>query len=521
MAQVKLVARLNQIVIRHFAATATGMYCALGIFLGILGLGVLATALYLAPKPATLGLVLLGLGLPIVLMLWHRPEFGLLALIFLTSSLVPANVVDLRLPIGGLELRDLVFIGMLGLLALRGLFRGTLSIQGWHISAPLLVLLGFAIFSTLYALLFQHVEANWVLSEFRGLVYFCVFFITCWAVTNRRQLAIMLAGLFIIADLITGVLILQQFLGVNNPLLAAMSFSNWRLYEEGPTLGAGGFGMVRIMPPGIVLPYFMMIAALCLVVFTHHNSPLRTVLGLQVVFLSFGLLLTYTRALWIAVVIAVGLVLVALFTIHRARLVRYLAIGAVLLGLIVGLLNELQQSLANSAIVTATFARFLSILTPEETLGSLSLQGRVFETEAGLRSVLEHPLLGVGLGNSYRRVSTFLGEAAGYKTGSLAAGEVSRFTRFIHNSYLSTAVKMGLPALASLLWFCVAVVIDSAVLFRNLPEGQPRAIALAVLSSFVGLMLWSAFHQHFEVAESIAVVGLMAGLVVSIRSIWQ
>jgi hypothetical protein len=517
MTQIRLVARLNEIIARP-PTTTPELYRALGMVLGVLGLGLLAAGLYLAPKPATLGLVLLGLGLPLVFLLWHRPELGLLALIFLTSSLVPADVVDLRLPIGGgLDLRDLVLIGILGLLILRGLSHKALSVPWWRVGTPLLLFLGFALFSTLYALFYQHVKPNWVFSDLRVVLFYCVFFVTGWSVTNRRQLVTVLIGLFFLADLLAGVLILQQFLGMNHPLLAAMSYSNWRIYAE-KTSGSGSFGMVRIMPPGVVLVYFVMIAAFCLMIFTPHSRHLRIIFALQFVYLNFGLLLTYTRALWIAAASALGLVLIVLFPVYKAHLIRYLVIGLPFLGLLFGLLGaKLEQSISNSELASASIERVLSILTPGKTLESDSLQWRIFETEEGLRSVSQHLLLGVGLGNSYRRVTTFQGESRGIRTGhSLAAGEISSLTRFVHNSYLSIAVKMGLPALACFLWFCVSLVVNSGQLFKNLSDEQLRAIALAVLAGFVGLMLWSIFHQHFIQTESTAIVGLMAGLAASL-----
>jgi O-antigen ligase len=522
MLQTKLVARLNQIATRALPA-ATGMYRALGIIFGVLGLGMLAIALYLVPRPATLVLVLLGLGLPMMLMLWHRPELGLLALIFLISSLIPEDIVDLRLPIGGgLELRDLVLIGMLGLLILRGLSHNSLSIPWWHVGTPLLVFLACALFSALYALFYQQVESNWALSDLRTLTFYCVFFLTGWTITNSRQLTTVLVSLFIVADLIAGVLILQQFLGPNHLLFTAMSYSNWRVYDMGQTSSAANFGMVRIMPPSIALAYFMMIVAFCLMVFTPHKRHLQAIYALEFVFLSFGLLLTYTRALWIAAATALGLILIAIFPTYKARLTPYLVIGIVALLVLFGVLGmDRSNSITNSALVNASAERFISIFTPEETMKSLSLQWRVFETEEGLRSVSEHPLLGVGLGNSYREITTLSGENKGWLTRrSLATGVISRFTRFLHNSYLSIAVKMGLPALACFLWFCAALVVGSWQLYRNLSDGQPRAIALAVSAGFVGLMFWSFFHQHFIQTEGTAVVGLMAGLTASIQAIY-
>lgn len=492
------------------------------IVIGV-GLAVLAAAAYLAPSLTAYGLAALGLGIPSFLLLWRRPEFGLLALIFLISSLVPSDVVDLRLAVGGgLEMRDLVLVLMLGLLIVRGLVYKTLPIPWSPVSTPLLVFLVLAVLSALYALLYRHVASNWALNDLRIMLFYSVFFVTAWSVTSRRQLMTVLVGSFILADLIAGVVILQQFLGTNSTLLAAMSESNWQMYEVGQASG-GGFGMVRIMPPGVVLVYFAMLLAFCLMVMTPHARTIRIFLALQFVYLNVGLLLTYTRALWLAALLAVGLSLIVLFPVYKAKLPRYFAIGLILLLLLsvilFGLLGtELGQRLSGSSFAASFVERGLTILAPEEALESNSLQWRAFETALALQSVAEQPLMGVGLGASYRSITPLQGEALGWMTrGDLSAGVISRFTRFIHNSYLSIAVKMGLPALACFLWFCLALLICSVQLYRALSEGQLKAIALAVPAGFAGLMFWSVFHQHFVQTESTTIIGLMAGLVASLH----
>lgn len=488
------------------------------------GLAVLAAAAYLSPSLTAYGLAALGLGLPFFLLLWRRPEFGLLGLVFLISSLVPSDLLDLRLTVGGgLELRDLVLILLLGLLILRGLFYKTLPIPWWPVSTALLVFLALAVVSALYALLYRNVASNWALNDLRIMLFYSVFFVTAWSVTNRRQLTTVLVGLFVLADLIAGVVILQQFLGTNNTLLAAMSESNWQMYEVGQASSGGGFGMVRIMPPGVVLVFFAMLLAFCLAILTPQGRGMRIFLAGQFAYLNIGLLLTYTRALWLAAVLAVGLSLIVLFPVYKAKLPRYVVIGLVLLlvlsGVMFGMLGtRLGQSLSDSTFAASFVERGLTILAPEEALESNSLQWRAFETALGLQSVAEHPLMGVGLGASYRAVTPLQGEALGWMTrGDLSAGVISRFTRFIHNSYLSIAVKMGLPALACFLWFCLALIVCSLQLYRALSEGQLKAIALAVPAGFVGLMLWSVFHQHFVQTESTTIIGLMAGLVASLH----
>jgi len=211
------------------------------------------------------------------------------------------------------------------------------------------------------------------------------------------------------------------------------------------------------------------------------------------------------------------MIFIALIPAYKAQLARYLVIGISVFLLAYSLLGAgLQESIDNVPFVNVLTARVLSILTPSETLGSLSITWRLFETEEALRSIAERPLLGVALGNSYRDVTLLRGEASGQFTGSLAAGTLSRFTRFIHNSYLSIAVKMGLPALISYLCFCVAFLVSSWQLYRNLSERYLKAIVLAVLAGFVGLLQWSILHQHFVETESTSVVGLMVGLTASI-----
>jgi hypothetical protein len=505
--------RQNRIFTHRFPI-AGEIYRVLGIILCFLGLGLLATGLYMAPKLATLGLVFIGLGIPLVFLIWQHPELGLVALIFLTSSLLPSDIVDLRLPIGGgLELRDLLLLAMLGMLILRSLSTKSLIIPWWSVGAPLIIFLCLSVFSGFYALFFEHVESNWTLSDLRTLAFYCVFFITAWAITSKQQLAIVIAGLFIVADLIAGIIILQEFLGANHTLLTAMSYTNWAVSDIAPAEGSGSFGVVRIMPPGVVLVYFSMVMAFCLMAFTSQNRHLRAYLGFQFLYLNFAILLTYTRALWIATAIALGLAIIALFPTYKAHLIRYTMIGILILALLLTIGGTvMKHSSDNPELVIVLIDRFSSILTPEQTMQSYSLQWRVFEQEQALISISKHPLIGVGLGNSYRKVTTLQGEDSGWLTSTLAAGQLSRFTRFLHNSYLSLAVKMGLIGLGCFLWFCMAMLIGGVFLYRNTTDRQSKAVVLAVVTSFVGLMFWSFFHQHFIQTESTATVGLLAGL---------
>jgi hypothetical protein len=516
MTQIRLDAKLNQIDTRP-PATALGMYRALAAILGVVG--VLAAALYLAPQPATLGLALLGLGLPVVLLLWHRPEFGLLGILFLAANFLPLDIVDIRLPIGGgLQLRDLLTLGLFGLLVFRGLARKTLGIPWWPVGAPLTIFMVLMLFSAVYALFWQGVESNWVFAELRDLSAYALFFITAWALGRPRHLVTVLAGLFFIANLTAAIIFIQQFLGVSKPLLPAMTASFWGIWFQGGN--AGTFGSVRVVPPSHVLVYFAMLIAAGLAMF-EPKRRLRTAFVIQVGVLGLALMLTYTRAQWIATAMALALMSIVLVQKYKTQIGHLVLLSIPIFLIIFGFLGfGLQGLLQETPLIKLLSERATTLLTPDETIDSNSLQWRVFENDEALKSISRHPLLGVGLGNSYRNLTTLQGESQGWFTrNSLVSGEVSRFTRYIHSSYLWLPVKMGIPTFVIFLWFCAALTVAGWRLMRNLPDNQMKGIVLAVVTGFIGLLMWTVFHQHLIMNRSSTAVAFVAGLVAGIYAL--
>lgn len=515
MERIKFAASLHQFITHPLEVL--GMYRTLGAALGVLGFGALAAALYLAPQPATLGLVLLGLGLPIVFLLWHRPEVGLLALIFLSLSFVPANLVDLRLPIGGgLDLRDLTLIGLFGIACLQELARGTLKVPWWPVGGPLLLFLIIAVFSTFYAIALENVESNWALGELRILSLYTTFYIALWSIKRPEQLKTLLVGLFIIADLSTAIVYLQQFLGADNPLLQAMMITrDWRVYQQD--------GAVRVIPAGHVLMHIMWFIALGLLLFARPNWRLKAFYILQLLFIGGGHLLTYTRAQWTALLVGLGLA----FIIFVPRFKQHLPTAAVIVGSLALVLTSVIASgvlpeISATPFVAGITKRFGSLLTPSETGETGSLQWRDFETEKALEAIRKQPLTGVGLGNRYRELTAFHSEASGALTrGSIATGEVSRFTRYVHNSYVYIAVKMGLPGLIVLLWFCAAALFKGFQAYRNMPDSEYKGVTLGILLGFAGSLVWFYFHAHLFKAESTGTIGLIVALIGSIANIYK
>ncbi|MDQ6672946.1 MAG: O-antigen ligase family protein [Chloroflexota bacterium] len=477
-----------------------GGWTALGTILGGVS--------WFAPVTAALALGAAAIGLPLVCTLWRRAELGLLGLLALTAGLLRASDLYLRLPLGGLYPADLALVMLLAVVSLRAVFHDGLSVGWLPVNGPLIGFLVVCAGSAAYAATLRGVPIHQALNEVRPIAFYGVALVTMLAVRRPKDLTTLLFGLFLLADVIALALVLQQFAGAGNKLLPGMD--DWQVNAIGAAgatnVGGGqtGFGSVRVVPPASLLLFFLMVFAF--VRMLTSRPSVRPVYVVQFAVLNVGLLLTYTRAQWLASVLALGLSTLMLPGAARRRLVRAVPAVVLILGLCVTpFAAGVEPPGSLGPFLSALVSRATSTLAPAETLASPSLQWRGFEMEQALRSIAAAPQ-GVGLGNTYRSVTTLAGEAAGYQGAE-------PLNRFVHNSYLYIAVKTGLLGLAIFVWFCLAFVVSSWRLLRRLPEGRYRWLTLAAMASFVGIMQWSLTEANFMQTGSTAVVGLMVGIV--------
>lgn len=488
------------------------VFIGLGLFLlfGLLGLISYRLPFYVPELMMTLGLLL-----PVGLLLWSFPELGIVGLIFLTASIVQPDLVDMRLSIGGgLDLRDLALLFMLAISVIRSFALGQVTIPWFPVGGPLTLFLVLAAFSVFVALFFKNVATNWAMNDFRILLYYSLFFITAWNLRSHAQISTLLMGLLIVADITAAVVIIQQFRGADNLLLESMAYGQWQVWAQED-------GTVRVVPPGHVLIHFMMIVAFGLLLFNLSNWKRFLFFGFQFLFLSTGQLLTFTRAGWIASFISILIVSLVVAVRYKEMIPRLLMIGiasVLLLISAIGISAELGFVRLGSS--TSLQDRFATIFTPRETLESYSLQWRLFEFEKASEAIQDNPILGVSLGNSYRSLTVYQGEAVGLWTdGDTSAANVSRYTRFIHSSYLSIATKLGLTGIFAYLWFCLGFILYGRYVYRTVDNPHIKAIILTSVAGFIGLLQWSIFHAWLIETESTSVIGVIVGMVAAIASI--
>ncbi|MCI0714049.1 MAG: O-antigen ligase family protein [Chloroflexi bacterium] len=459
--------------------------------------------------------ILAATAIPALWFFWKQPAYGLIALMFFASGFLEPAFVDIRLPVGGgLEMRDIILLVMVGIVTLQRLILKSLPIPWWPVGPLLIVFYLFVLFSLFNALFFENVASNWALNDARILSFYLIFFVVAWSITTREALFTLIVGSFVVADITAMIVLIQQRLGAYNYLIPSMNDTSWQIWEAS--------GAVRVVPPGIVFMYFMNLISIGLIFFTSKSLTRTLFLIGHSVFLTTALLFTFTRSAWVASGIALAVMAVALMITFRAYLFQFFILATATLMLVVGGLGLFvsEPSVENDA-VEGLGERFVTIFTLEDTIETNSLQWRLFENQEAAQAIRKQPLTGVGLGNSYRDITVFQGESLGRWTeNDISYQRIDVFTRYVHTSYYAMAVKMGIPALIVFLLFCAAALINGFILYARLPNIAAKGLVLAVAVGMIGLLQWSLLHSHLVLASSTSVIGLMFGLSASIYNIY-
>lgn len=459
----------------------------------LVGFGV---ALVVEPWLAAIGMAAVAIGFPVAVLIWRYPEFGIVLLVFLGSQILHPELLDLRLPIGGgLELPDLLLLGLAALLVAKQLFSmQTSDLPTSRLFAPVLVFFGLALFSTLRALLLFEVEVSWTFSELRGIAYFFVLLLASWELRQRDQIVRLFTGLFIVGLATVAIMIAQQFFG-SIPLVAGQQTTGWQIVD----IDSGS--ITRIRPPAHLLLYYLSLAAFALMAF-YHGGKKRIVMLAMTLLLNLVLLLTFTRAQWLASTLGI-LVCIAFIPREMKLALASIALVIIFIGGVVLLSGQSSalRSMDANQFLGPLMDRVQSVVSVDETLNSYSLQTRQFQTRAAEESIARNPLLGVGLGNTYRRIAS--GESL---------DRYSRFSRFMENSYLYVATKMGLPSLAVLVWLMATILVILYKGYKSARDPTLKGLSLASLAAVVGILFWGITHPVLFSPQHTLTIGLIGGV---------
>jgi len=412
----------------------------------------------------------------------------LLAILASTSSFgfegrLPAIDVGIHL-----ELPDALLVGSLAYIALQWLSAPGFSFVRTPLDRPLLAFVGVTLFSTLMALLQSSVNRDQAIEATRIFSFYLSFFIVTNLVRERRQLDFLLSGIVTLASVVAVAMVLQYAMGVQ--LLQG-------------TQDVGDISTTRIAPPGFSIVIVSFVVLFCKLV-CERFRPAGLFRFLQCGLLGLAVVLTFFRSYWAALILVLSLVVYLGRGTERQRLVGWATVVMFPIVLIL-VLTFTVPDLAISKLVRASWDRFSTVgSTQTFTGGDASYDYRRIENQYAFAAIAKRPLIGYGLGASFRPLDLRLDWRDEQGLHDL--------TNHLHNAHLGILVQSGVLGYGCLMWLSVSFLLRGLRNWRKVPGERLRAVVLGLTLVWLALLISGGANSHFALKYWTPVIGIVLGI---------
>jgi O-antigen ligase len=435
--------------------SAIAMSSLFGLLLGIV-------ALFVTPQFAIVGIF----GLVFVALITYRPEIGLLTIVIITGNLIDFERLPL-LSVGpvSFHITDLILLYLLTLVLIKALIHKSFHIVRTPLDIPILLFFFAVILSGFLAVTQYALNVNVVLRRVRALTYYLGFFCVTNLIRDKRQLRVLLWGLFSIAAF-SSLMMLVQIIFPSIQLIDTQTVAL-------VTAGQEYEGVARTYIAVEWLIYAMLLVSVCSLVFRSGWLP-QSLEFLRIIILSVGLFLSFQRNYWLSMLAMLGLLGILSPWAEKLRSIRWLLVGLILIIMLISLSGNLFSNYIDAAIDRLVWGMQVDTLLKDS-----STQMRVMETTYAFKSISLHPILGIGLGNLYRPL---IEDDAYWVPEEPHIG----LRWYIHNGYLWVWVKMGLIGLIPFLWIFGSSIFRGFKHFRKVQNRQYLAIVLGFTLALLG-----------------------------------
>lgn len=435
-------------------------------------------------------------GLFVAAVIVQRPEFGLLGMVVITTGLIDAE----RLPLLGvgpisLHATDILLVLMLGVLLVRALVDRSFRIVTTPLDVPLIAFYGAIVLSAVQAIARYGVDAHNVLRQLRPLTYYLVFFVVTNLVREKRQLRLLLIGLMGIAVATSLALVVE----VIYPQVGLVDAREVTL----TTAGREYSGIVRTYIQADRLIYPMLLVSTCLLLMGASRLP-SVLMVVQTVALAIGIFLSFQRNYWITMAMMGVLLLLIISWSQRLRALKWAIIGLVVLTLVVAIPGTgLDATLTK--YTTAAWDRVVWGMQPSTLAQDSSTQMRLLEMQYAFRTIVQHPLVGIGLYNIYRPP---IPDDPYFRPDEPSLG----LRWYSHNAYLWIWVMAGLVGLVPFLWLYGAFLWRGFTRWRRLVNPRWRAVVLGLTLAILGQMITNIVAPNLIQSWSLVVFAIILGI---------
>lgn len=319
--------------------------------------------------------------------------------------------------------------------------------------------------------------------------FYLVFFAVLLSLDSRRQVRVLLALLLAMAVLM-GLLMTAQF--VLGPRVRLFVGESIRVETLGRFAG-------RVLPPGQTLVWFAVPVLVSVIPVLRGRLRLLTMLSLGVV--SMGLLLTFTRAMWMGALGGVLLMLFVARTLERQRILRMFGFFAGCVGFLLLVLGTISTDTEN--YVASYIERFTSTFKVESYVAESTVGVRLEEIREAWPRVVENPWTGIGLGGTYSQMARW---------DDLQQSHVWRPRTYIHNAYVLVLTKAGALGLATMLAMLGIFFWRAGKIARELGDPLERAVIVGAMGATFACMVGSMLQPSLTRAAPVILLGILWGI---------
>ena len=414
------------------------------------------------------GIVILALAVVLsVILVSKNPVWGILGFIALTSTVIGSDVnPGVSIGIGHIYLTDIILFTLIWLIVWELFTRLEAKFVRTPLDIPLLVFLAVTLVSTIIAMISGTVTLQAMLGPARDVLSLMLFFAITNLVKTDKQVKLLQRMIIAFAWVVSIVMVVQYIIG------AALPFLPGRV-EVLNTEGTNFSNITRIIPPGYSLVFIVFVIACSLWFFENKYSG-NVILTASIVLTGIGVLLTFKRHLWGALVV---IFLIMVLVSNRREIQRILLRGfSAFAVMLVGLFFIMNYTgSAGPDLVASSADRMFSLLRADTYDDpDSSLRWRDFENYYALRQIKSHPFIGIGLGTIYRPW------VPGKDYGNVS------LQGWIHNGYYWLLLRTGGIGFLAMMGMMIAAVVRGFKYWRAVPNG---AYVLGSTLAIVGMLM--------------------------------
>lgn len=221
-----------------------------------------------------------------------------------------------------------------------------------------------------------------------------------------------------------------------------------------------------------------------------RKSRNRYFLDAVLIFMMGAIYLTYTRAAYIALMIAAGAYFVIRFRLTRLVLALSLVAALGLVSFLV--VDNKYLDYAPNYDTTIAHKKFDNLIEATAKMEDISTMERLYRWIAGVRMSAEKPMSGFGPGNFYNFYKSYT--VTGFQTYVSDNPEKSG----IHSYYLMTLVEQGIIGLILFLILSFYALVRGETIYHQSKTRERKHVVMSVLLSFVVILAFLIINDLVE-----------------------